>query len=349
MNLETGPRRILDSNKGAWLGEHTSSRIHRRTGAEGLAGTALSLFFIDSEVGFRKSGSGGKVVAMMQTTEPWHGYNFAVCNWILFRFTASRRSFRQGKMSAVLVVVADVIIHKAFQMLLVQNNHMVEQVAAAVADETLGHGGWPGQDKPRTPSAPFIHRLIVDEWETPNPGASFEIRSWSGGDGAMPSGLRRFQRAESLHFITFSCFHRFPLLEAPGARETVEAVLEKVRARHLARVYAYVLKPEHVHLPVNEPPQLVLAQFLKAVKRMTSRKLRGAREKFWQARYYDSNVRGEQARSEVIRYIHRNPRVPDARTLCVGVEAGKARIGSLSRRLPMEQLQPLRDRRSRNG
>ena len=123
----------------------------------------------------------------------------------------------------------------------------------------------------------------------------------------MPSGLKRFQQAESLHFIPFSCFHRLPLLEAPGARETVEAVLEQTRARHQARVYAYVLMPEHVHLLVNEPPKIVLAQFLKAVKQMTSRKLRGAREKFWQQRYYDSNVHGEQVRSEVIRYIHRNP------------------------------------------
>ena len=47
----------------------------------------------------------------------------------------------------------------------------------------------------------------------------------------MPSGLKRFQKAESLHFITFSCFHRLPLLEAPGAREAVEAVLEQTRGR----------------------------------------------------------------------------------------------------------------------
>ena len=64
----------------------------------------------------------------------------------------------------------------------------------------------------------------------------------------MPSGLKRLQKAESLHFITFSCLHRFPLLEAAGARETVEAVLEQTRARHPARIYAYVLMPEHVHL-----------------------------------------------------------------------------------------------------
>ena len=65
--------------------------------------------------------------------------------------------------------------------------------------------------------------------------------------------------------------------------------------------------PEHVHLLVNEPPRIPLAQLLKAVKQITSRKLRGSREKFWQDRYYDSNVYGEKARSEVIRYIHRKP------------------------------------------
>jgi putative transposase len=123
----------------------------------------------------------------------------------------------------------------------------------------------------------------------------------------MPSGLKRFQKAEALHFITFSCFHRLPLLEAAGVREMVEAVLEHTRARHQARIYAYVLMPEHVHLLVNEPPRIVLAQFLKAFKQTTSRKLRGPREKFWQDRYYDRNVYGEKSRSEVIRYIHRNP------------------------------------------
>ena len=123
----------------------------------------------------------------------------------------------------------------------------------------------------------------------------------------MPSGLKRFQRAESLHFVTFSCFHRLPFLDGAAAKDTVEAVLERTRHRHQARVYAYVLMPEHIHLLVNEPPSILLAQFLKALKQVTSRMLRGPRKKFWQGRYYDSNVSGEKARSEIIRYIHRNP------------------------------------------
>ncbi len=99
----------------------------------------------------------------------------------------------------------------------------------------------------------------------------------------MPYGLKRFQKAESLHFITFSCFHRLPFLDAPDPKNTVEAVLELTRARHQVRVYAYVLMPEHVHLLINEPPSILLAQFLKAVKQITSRKLRGQHEKFWEA------------------------------------------------------------------
>ena len=123
----------------------------------------------------------------------------------------------------------------------------------------------------------------------------------------MPYGLKRFQKAEALHFITFSCFHRLPLLETPRSKLVFEAVLEETRARHQARVYAYVLMPEHVHLLINEPPTILLGQFLKSLKQITSHKLRDDRDRFWQDRYFDRNIRGEDARSEVIRYIHRNP------------------------------------------
>jgi putative transposase len=123
----------------------------------------------------------------------------------------------------------------------------------------------------------------------------------------MPDGLKRFQRAESLHFITFSCFQRLPYLSSAESKSALEELLEATRARHYARIYAYVLMPEHVHLLLNEPPNILLGQFLKAFKQRSSRKLKGSGEHFWQARYFDANIHGEEARSEVIRYIHRNP------------------------------------------
>jgi putative transposase len=128
----------------------------------------------------------------------------------------------------------------------------------------------------------------------------------SGRIRSVPSRLRRYQQAKDLHFITFSCYGRKPKLGTPAARDLFERSLEKVRQKYGLYVTGYVVMPEHVHLLINEPPRILLAQFLKAVKQTTSRRLKGEQEKFWQERYYNSNVRGEAARTQVIRYIHRN-------------------------------------------
>ena len=123
----------------------------------------------------------------------------------------------------------------------------------------------------------------------------------------MPFGLKRYQQAESLHFVTFSCFQRLPYLSDPHSKSVAETSLEQTRSRHNACIYAYVLMPNHVHLLINEPPSIFLGQFLKSFKQAASRKLKGDRKHFWQARYYDANITGEDARLEIIRYIHRNP------------------------------------------
>jgi len=40
-------------------------------------------------------------------------------------------------MRSVLMVIVDVFVHKAFQMLGIENNYMVEQIAATVPDPSL--------------------------------------------------------------------------------------------------------------------------------------------------------------------------------------------------------------------
>ena len=89
----------------------------------------------------------------------------------------------------------------------------------------------------------------------------------------MPYGLKRFQKAEALHFITFSCFHRLPFLEAAATKETFEIVLEQTRSRHQARVYAYVLMPEHIHLLVTEPEVGTPSTVMQVLKQRTARAL----------------------------------------------------------------------------
>jgi putative transposase len=39
----------------------------------------------------------------------------------------------------------------------------------------------------------------------------------------------RYQNQRCLHFITFSCYHRMPLLDSSTAKETFEQTLERVR------------------------------------------------------------------------------------------------------------------------
>src|ERR1700716_4313341 len=69
----------------------------------------------------------------------------------------------------------------------------------------------------------------------------------------MPTGLKRFQQTNQLHFITFSCYQRQPFLYTEEAKDTVQQILEQTRKQQNLRLAAYVLMPEHVHLLTNEP------------------------------------------------------------------------------------------------
>jgi putative transposase len=151
----------------------------------------------------------------------------------------------------------------------------------------------------------------------------------------MPWGLKRFQESKQSHFVTFSCYHRQPLLTPDPAKQVFELALERVRHSFALRVYGYVIMPEHVHLLLSEPKRGLLADALKSLKQGVSRRLledtNGAPFKpsfglsgafevsgdsgvsdhspqhFWQKRYYDFNVRNYNQFVEKLRYIHRNP------------------------------------------
>ena len=124
----------------------------------------------------------------------------------------------------------------------------------------------------------------------------------------MPTGLQRYQQARDLHFLTFSCYRRQPLLASASARRTFEQRLERVRRWYGLLVTGYVVMPEPVHLLVSEPERSTLAVALQMLKQVTARKLApGGGTPFWQARYYDFNVWTAKKRVEKLKYMHRNP------------------------------------------
>lgn len=125
----------------------------------------------------------------------------------------------------------------------------------------------------------------------------------------MPTGLKRYQQAQQLHFITFNCFQHAPFLATAEARELVEHTLERVRRWYGFYVTAYVVMPDHVHALMSEPERCRLSLAIQMWKQIVSRKLRGPERltPFWQRRYYDFNVWSETKLYEKMNYIHQNP------------------------------------------
>lgn len=121
----------------------------------------------------------------------------------------------------------------------------------------------------------------------------------------MTQGLKRYQFAGDLHFVTFSCYRLEPYLASTSARSLFEDALERMRMRYRFCVIGYVAMPEHIHLLVSEPAIGSLAKSILALKLSVS-KLSNQRP-FWQARYYDFNVFSSHKHVEKLRYIHRNP------------------------------------------
>jgi putative transposase len=118
----------------------------------------------------------------------------------------------------------------------------------------------------------------------------------------------RYQDQGCLHFITFSCYHRMPLLDSLTAKETFERMPERVRVWYGCYISGYVVMPEHVHLLISEPERSKLSVAIQMLKQITSQKLRAKHlPRFWQVRYYDFPVWSEAKRIERLRYIHRNP------------------------------------------
>jgi putative transposase len=124
----------------------------------------------------------------------------------------------------------------------------------------------------------------------------------------VPWGLKRYQQTGDVHFITFSCYHREPLLGRAQARDTFVITLERVRRWYGLYVTGFAVMPEHVHLLLSEPERSNLAVALQMLKQIVSQELNGhATTPFWQPRYYDFNVYGEEKLMEKLDYVHRNP------------------------------------------
>ena len=142
----------------------------------------------------------------------------------------------------------------------------------------------------------------------------------------MPAGSKRIYGRGHLHFVTFSCYRRLPLLKTARARGIFVKELGKLHDEMGFHLIGYVVMPEHVHLLHSEPELGTPSTVLQKLKLRVARKMRqrrrtvsarqlrfrfeGQREPlraFWQARFYDFNVYSQGKKREKLHYMHANP------------------------------------------
>ncbi len=141
----------------------------------------------------------------------------------------------------------------------------------------------------------------------------------------MAHNLTRRYGQGHLHFITFTCYRRLPLLRSIRARNVFVQILGDVRDRYNFSLVGYVVMPEHIHLLISEPAHATPSTVIQILKQRVSRHLRRKRPahskqlnlflassedplpRFWQRRFYDFNVWSLKKRVEKLHYMHMNP------------------------------------------
>jgi putative transposase len=136
--------------------------------------------------------------------------------------------------------------------------------------------------------------------------------------------IRHYGRGH-LHFITFTCYRRLPLLRSVRARNAFVQILGETRDRYAFALVGYVVMPEHIHLLIAEPAEGTPSIVIQVLKQRVSRRLRHKKRKaarqlnlaledggdalprFWQHRFYDFNVSNLKKRLEKLHHMHMNP------------------------------------------
>jgi putative transposase len=142
--------------------------------------------------------------------------------------------------------------------------------------------------------------------------------------------VRHFNEPGHCHELTFSCFHRLPLLNHAFVCQLLSESIDRALVQQGFWLIAFVYMPEHVHLLVfPATPTARIERLLFAIKRPFSYHVKqylrqhdlpllrqlNVQERpgktvfrFWQeGPGYDRNLTSREALLSVIEYIHNNP------------------------------------------
>lgn len=140
---------------------------------------------------------------------------------------------------------------------------------------------------------------------------------------------RNFNDAGHAHFLTFSCYQRYPFLATPRACDWLANSIESARMAMGLDVWAYVFMPNHAHILVHpRRPDYDIAIVRKVIKQPVAKtaiaylkehspewlvkvaRPRGRRVEhlFWQSGGgHNRNVTSGEVLEAMVEYIHMNP------------------------------------------
>ncbi|MGB6430569.1 MAG: transposase [Candidatus Acidiferrales bacterium] len=142
----------------------------------------------------------------------------------------------------------------------------------------------------------------------------------------MPWNLKCYYGSQDLHFLTYTCYRRLPLLSSARARNVFVEILAEVRDGYGFLLAGYVVMPNHVHLLIGEPAKGTPSTVMQVLKQRVSRRLRARKRRapqtqlqlafvegelmprqFWQRRFHDFNLWSHKKIIEKLEYVHMNP------------------------------------------
>ncbi len=149
-------------------------------------------------------------------------------------------------------------------------------------------------------------------------------------DDVVRKVRRSYDEPGHVRELTFSCYHRLPLLSKDRSRQWFVEALDLARRQLGFELWAYVIMPEHAHVLVFPlRPDCRVSRFLKTVKMSVSRKAMRylkanapewldrlkvtwpdgrVEHRFWQqGGGYDRNISKVRTAWDSVAYIHNNP------------------------------------------
>lgn len=141
---------------------------------------------------------------------------------------------------------------------------------------------------------------------------------------------RTYNEPGHAHYLTYSCYHGYPLLLRDRSRGWVIDAIEQARTKLNFDLWAYVIMPEHVHVLLcprakEYDMRRILAGLKYPVARAAHRWLEENDERAWLRRLtvtypsrcifhfwqqgggFDHNVIKEKTLPAIVDYIHANP------------------------------------------